>query len=98
MEILSTGEKIKRIRIYHGVTLKELCGDKVSISKMSCIENGKIKADKDILEYISQKLNIDYDYLVSDVKEQLINNLEIIKKNKVEENKEEVLRIILIML
>lgn len=92
MEILSTGEKIKRIRIYHGVTLKELCGDKVSISKMSCIENGKIKADKDILEYISQKLNIDYDYLVSDVKEQLINNLEIIKKNTVEENKEEVLK------
>lgn len=88
MEILSTGEKIKRIRIYHGVTLKELCGDKVSISKMSCIENGKIKADKDILEYVSKKLNIDYDYLVSDVKEQLISNLEFIKTNAIEEKEE----------
>ena len=46
MEILSTGEKIKRSRIYKGITLKELCGDKISISKMSCIENGKIKADE----------------------------------------------------
>ncbi|MBU5455310.1 helix-turn-helix domain-containing protein [Caproiciproducens sp. MSJ-32] len=88
MEILSTGEKIKRIRIYHGVTLKELCGDKVSVSKMSCIENGKIKADKDILEYVSKKLNIDYDYLVSDVKEQLISNLEFIKKNAIEEKED----------
>ncbi|SHH93152.1 hypothetical protein [Clostridium intestinale] len=44
MEILSTGEKIKRARIYKGITLKELCGDKISISKMSCIENEKIKA------------------------------------------------------
>ena len=48
MEILSTGEKIKRSRIYKGVTLKELCANEISISKMSCIENGKVKADKDI--------------------------------------------------
>ena len=45
MEILSTGEKIKRARVYQGITLKELCSDEISISKMSCIENGKIKAD-----------------------------------------------------
>jgi len=45
MEILSTGEKIKRARIYKRITLKELCGEEISISKMSCIENGKIKAD-----------------------------------------------------
>ena len=41
MEILSTGEKIKRARIYKGITLKELCGEEISISKMSCIENGR---------------------------------------------------------
>ena len=50
MEILSTGEKIKRARIYKGITLKDLCEDKISISKMSCIENGKVKADKEIYE------------------------------------------------
>lgn len=83
MEILSTGEKIKRARVYQGITLKELCGDKVSISKMSCIENGKIKADKDILEYISKKLGLDYDYLVRDVEEQIISNLQLINRDLV---------------
>lgn len=83
MEILSTGEKIKRARVYQGITLKELCGDKVSISKMSCIENGKIKADKDILEYISKKLGLDYEYLVRDVEEQIISNLQLINKDLV---------------
>lgn len=86
MEILSTGEKIKRARIYQGITLKELCGDKVSISKMSCIENGKIKADKEILYYISNKLGIDYDYLVRDVEEQIVGNLELIRNNLVSED------------
>ncbi|GAA0084292.1 helix-turn-helix transcriptional regulator [Clostridium sp. CTA-7] len=86
MEILSTGEKIKRARIYQGITLKELCGDKVSISKMSCIENGKIKADKEILYYISNKLGIDYDYLVRDVEEQIVSNLELIRNNLVSED------------
>lgn len=80
MEILSTGEKIKRSRIYKGVTLKELCGDKISISKMSCIENGKVKADNDIIEYIAKKIGADFDYLVQDVYEQIINNLDVIKK------------------
>lgn len=83
MEILSTGEKIKRARVYQGITLKELCGNKVSISKMSCIENGKIKADKDILEYVSEKLGLDYDYLVRDVEEQITSNLKLINRGLV---------------
>lgn len=81
MEILSTGEKIKRARVYKGITLKELCGDKISISKMSCIENGKIKAEKEVLEYISLKLSLDLDYLLKDVREQLVDNIASIKKN-----------------
>lgn len=76
MEILSTGEKIKRSRIYKGVTLKELCANEISISKMSCIENGKVKADKDILKYIADKLELDYDYLAKDVYEQIIENID----------------------
>ena len=81
MEILSTGEKIKRARIYKGITLKELCEDKISIAKMSCIENGKAKADRELLEYIAKKIEIDFDYLVEDVYEQISNNLKMIKKN-----------------
>ena len=83
MEILSTGEKIKRARVYQGITLKELCSDKISISKMSCIENGKIKADSEILHYISKKLDIDYNYLVQDVYEQIEENLNLLRKNEV---------------
>lgn len=85
MEILSTGEKIKRARIYQGITLKELCGNRVSISKMSCIENGKIKADNEILKYISNKLDIDFDYLIRDVKDQILTNLNDIKNGLVSE-------------
>lgn len=81
MEILSTGEKIKRARIFKGITLKELCENKISIAKMSCIENGKVKADTELLEYVAKKIEIDFDYLVEDVYEQIYNNLKIIKKN-----------------
>ncbi|EHJ01817.1 Tetratricopeptide TPR_2 repeat-containing protein [Clostridium sp. DL-VIII] len=81
MEILSTGEKIKRARIFKGITLKELCEDKISIAKMSCIENGKIKADKELLKYIAKKIEIDLEYLIEDVYEQISNNLKIMKKN-----------------
>lgn len=81
MEILSTGEKIKRSRIYKGITLKELCGNEISISKMSCIENGKVKADRHIVEYIAGKIGIDFDYLIQDVYEQISSNLALIKKD-----------------
>ena len=81
LEILSTGEKIKRARIFKGITLKQLCENKISIAKMSCIENGKIKADKELLKYISEKIEIDLNYLIEDVYEQILNNLKMIKKN-----------------
>lgn len=81
MEILSTGEKIKRARVYNGITLKELCGDKISISKMSCIENGKVKPDEDILRYIADIIKLDYDYLEKDVYEQINENIEFFENN-----------------
>lgn len=86
MEILSTGEKIKRARVYQGITLKELCGDKISISKMSCIENGKIKADESILKYIASKLAVDYTYLVQDVHEEIISNIALLNNNSISED------------
>ena len=75
-------QKIKRARISKGITLKELCGEEISISKMSCIENGKIKADDECLKYISDKLQIDYSYLVQDVYEQIKENIKSVKKSK----------------
>lgn len=82
MEILSTGEKIRRARIYKGYTLKYICGDKISVSKMSCIENDKIATEDWILEYLAEKLDLDKEYLKNDVKSQIRKNIsDICKKN-----------------
>ncbi|MGV8983580.1 helix-turn-helix domain-containing protein [Clostridium sp.] len=86
MEILSTGEKIKRTRIYKGYTLREMCDDKISVSKMSCIENNKVMAEPWVLELISKKLDIDIGYLNENVKEQVVTNIKALKE-EVEECK-----------
>jgi transcriptional regulator with XRE-family HTH domain len=79
MEILSTGEKIKRTRIYKGYTLKDICDGKVSVSKMSCIENNKVMAEPWILELISKKLDVDVAYLNENIKEQVEENIKALK-------------------
>lgn len=76
------GEKIKRARIYKGYTLRELCEDKISVSKMSCIENDKIKPEGHILEFLSKKLNLKLDYLSQNVREQISANIEELTKYK----------------
>lgn len=76
MEILSAGEKIKRRRIYKGLTLKDICEDKISVSKMSCIENNKVDAEDWILEIIVEKLDLDMDYLKYGVREQIESNIQ----------------------
>ncbi|MDQ0148587.1 helix-turn-helix domain-containing protein [Eubacterium multiforme] len=89
MEIYSTGEKIKRARIYKGITLKELCGEKISISKMSCIENGKVKADEEILRYVADILQLDYEYIAKDVYEQIIDNIKLLENEDISEKDRE---------
>lgn len=94
MDFLSTGEKIKRARIYKGLTLKQLCEDDISISRMSCIENGKVKADRWVLELVAKRLNLDLDYLLCDDITQLNNSIEkyvgkkILTENEANEIKE----------
>ena len=80
MEIISIGQKIKRARIYGGYTLKDICGDKISVSKLSCIENDKIKPEPWIMEFIAEKLDMDYDYLNKDVDKQILEHLDEISK------------------
>ncbi|MFL0250352.1 helix-turn-helix domain-containing protein [Clostridium neuense] len=87
MEILSVGEKIKRARIYKRLTLKDICNEKISVSKMSCIENGKIAPDDYILEFISKKLDVSLEYLKYDTKNQFIDNLK--KFNEIDDSKKE---------
>lgn len=75
MEILSTGEKIKRRRVYKGLTLKDICEDKISVSKMSCIENNKVEPEDWILKIIEEKLGLDINYLKYNVRDQIEENI-----------------------
>jgi transcriptional regulator with XRE-family HTH domain len=89
MEILSTGEKIRRARIVKGYTLKDVCKGRISISKLSCIEKGKMPAKSCELDFIAQELELPLEYLMQDEEEQLenaIRELEGIKdlKSKIE--------------
>lgn len=90
MEILSTGEKIKRARIYYGYTLKDISGDKISVSKMSCIENDKIDAEDWVLEFVGEKLNLDKEYLKKGIKEQLQISLDEFEKAKHENYEQDI--------
>ena len=91
MEILATGEKIKRARIYKGLTLKELCEERLSVSKLSCIENDKIQAEPETLQYISEKLDINYSYLTEGIRIQIENNIKTLIKDDNIKDYEEVL-------
>jgi tetratricopeptide (TPR) repeat protein len=82
MEILSTGEKIKRARVYKGCTLKELCDDKISVSKMSCIENDKVTPEDWVLQFIADRLELDIDYLTQGVSEQIRKNISKLEHEK----------------
>jgi transcriptional regulator with XRE-family HTH domain len=85
MEILSTGEKIRRARIMKGCTLKDVCKDRMSVSKLSCIEKGKMPAKSWELDFIAKELDIPLEYLFMSEEEQLekvIKDIEGIKDIK----------------
>lgn len=75
MEILSTGEKIRKARIKKSMTLKELCGKEISVSKMSTIENDKVQAEDWILELVSKRLGISTESLKKDMVEEIEDEL-----------------------
>jgi Uncharacterized protein conserved in bacteria len=83
MEVLSIGEKIKRARVYKGLTLKDVCGSEVSVSKLSCIENGKIVPEQRILESISKKLDLDLNYLNQGIDSQINMNIKSLLKDSI---------------
>lgn len=92
MEILSVGEKIKRARIYKGLTLKDICDGRISVSKMSCIENGKVKPEDWIIHFIAEKLELSIEYLKQDVDYQIEYNIENECKNCEAQEKEKNLK------
>ena len=64
MEILSLGEKIKKIRKEKDLTLKELAGNRITAAQISHIERDKSYPSQDLLEYFVDKLEVSIDYLL----------------------------------
>ena len=64
MEILSLGEKIKRIRKELNMTLKDLAGDRITPGQISLVESGRSNPSMDLLEYLAGALNTSVEYLM----------------------------------
>ena len=63
---MSIGEKIKKKRKILGLTQSDVAGDKISRNMLSLIENGVASPSLETLQYLSKKLDIRIEYLVSD--------------------------------
>lgn len=64
MNILSLGEKIKKLRKEKNMTLKELSGDRITAAQISHIERDKSHTSYELLEYLSERLDVSIDYLL----------------------------------
>lgn len=84
MEVLSIGEKVRKLRIKRGVRLKDICSENLSISKISCIENNKIRADENSLRILADKLGTSYEYLSKDIKEQISENISYLNQKEMD--------------
>jgi tetratricopeptide (TPR) repeat protein len=71
MEVLTIGEKIRRMRKEKGMSLRELGGDYVSKAQLSYVENGKASPSIELLKYIAERLDVDIEYLLETEKDQV---------------------------
>ena len=102
MNILSLGEKIKKLRKEQNMTLKELAGDRITAAQISHIERDKSHTSQELLEYLADKLGVSVDYLLETkemqskkITDNLILKSEIyIKCDELEEAEEQINEII----
>ena len=102
MNILSLGEKIKKLRKEKNMTLKELAGDRITAAQISYIERDKSHTSYELLEYLSERLDVSIDYLLETkemqskkITDNLILESEIyIKKGELDDAEKEIHQII----
>lgn len=102
MNILSLGEKIKKLRKEKNMTLKELAGDRITAAQISHIERDKSHTSYELLEYLAEKLEVSIDYLLETkemqskkITDNLLLQSEIyIKQNALDEAEREINNII----
>ena len=100
--ILSLGEKIKKLRKEKNMTLKELAGDRITAAQISHIERDKSHTSYELLEYLSERLDVSIDYLLETkemqskkITDNLILQSEIyIKRDALDEAEKEIEQII----
>lgn len=68
----SIGEKIKRKRKELNMTLRDLAGDKITVSQISLMESGKSKIAIDHLEYFANVLDTPVEYFLESGDKQAI--------------------------
>ena len=88
MEILSTGEKIRKARVQKGMTLKALCGSEISVSKMSTIENDKVQAEEWVLDLVAKRLGIEKESLKKNIIQEVTDELKKLSENMFSKNYE----------
>lgn len=64
MKVLSLGEKIRKRRKELNLTLKEVALTKITPGQISLVESGKSNPSIDLLNYLSEKLDVSLDYLM----------------------------------
>lgn len=72
MNVLSTGEKIRKRRKELGMTLKDLAGNRITTGQISLVESGKSNPSMDLLEYIAKSLGTSVEYLLESEEKQAI--------------------------
>ncbi|MBC5998180.1 helix-turn-helix domain-containing protein [Romboutsia ilealis] len=98
MNILSLGEKIKKLRKEKNMTLKELAGDRITAAQISHIERDKSHTSYELLDYLAKRLDVSADYLLETkdmqakkITDNLILQSEIyIKSNELEKADEQI--------
>ena len=104
MEILSLGQKLKKLRKENGLTLKELAENRITAAQISHIERDKSYPSQDLLEYFSVKLGTTVDFLIESKDMQakkiavsiLLKGEFLIKTGKYSEAKKEISRVLLL--
>lgn len=102
MDILSLGEKIKKLRKENNMTLKELAGDRITAAQISHIERDKSHTSQELLDYLAQRLDVSVDYLIETkemqsrkITDNLILQCEVyIKYNELDKAEEQINQII----
>ncbi len=102
MDILSLGEKIKKLRKENNMTLKELAGDRITAAQISHIERDKSHTSQELLDYLAQRLDVSVDYLIETkemqskkITDNLILQCEVyIKSNELDKAEEQINQII----